>query len=146
MCLASATPPPPQPRRPSARPGAAAVEFALVGSVFFLVVLGTVEVGRALMVQHQLTYAARVGCRVGILPGKSNSDITTATVNALTSQGVSGESVTVQVNDGTGDAANAQSGDEITVLVSIPVGSVTWVPFPRYVSGSLSGQYTLRRE
>ena len=144
----STTPPlpRPRPRRPSARPGAAAVEFAAVGSIFFVLVMGIVEVGRALMVQHQLTYAARMGCRVGIIPGKSNADITAATIGALNAQGVSGESVSVQVNDGSVDASTAQSGDEITVLVSIPVANVSWVPFPKYVSGSLSGQYTLRHE
>ena len=131
---------------PTARGGAAALEFAAVGSIFFLVVLGIVEVGRVLMDQLQLTYAARVGCRVGIIPGKSNSDITAATVDALTSQGVRGESVTVQVNDGAGDASTAQSGDEITVLVSVPVDKVSWVPFTKYAQGSLAGRYTLRRE
>jgi Flp pilus assembly protein TadG len=134
-----------QPRTAS-RPGAAALEFAIVGSVFFLVILGLIEIGRVLMVQHELTFAARVGCRTGIITGKSNSDITTATINALTGQGMSGESVTVQINDGTGDAANAKSGDEITVIVSIPVNKVSWVPVAKFTNGNLSGQYTLRRE
>jgi Flp pilus assembly protein TadG len=118
------------------RRGANAVEFALVGSLMFVFVLGLVEIGRALMVQHLLVNAARQGCRLGILPGKSNADITTTATNALTTQGVSGST----------DAINAKTGDEITVIVSVPASRITWLPFTRYVTGNLTGQYTLRRE
>ncbi len=63
---------------PAARAGAAAMEFAFVGPVFLFLVLGVVEVGRALMVQHLLTNAARAGARTGIIEGKGNTDITSA--------------------------------------------------------------------
>jgi len=122
------------------------VEFAFASSVMFIFVLGLVEVGRALMVQHLLTNAARQGCRVATVPGKANSDITTAVNSALANQGVSGYSTAVQVNDVTANASTANSGDEITVKVSVPVGNISWVPTMRFLSGSLSGQYTLRRE
>ncbi|HYV39775.1 MAG TPA: TadE/TadG family type IV pilus assembly protein [Gemmataceae bacterium] len=129
-----------------ARRGAHAVEFAFVGILMFVFVLGLVEVGRALMVQHLLINAARQGCRVGVIAGKSNSDITTTATNALTAQGVSGETATVQVNDGSTDAVNAKTGDEITVIVSVPASRITWVPGVRFLTGNISGQYTLRRE
>ncbi len=128
------------------RAGAAAVEFAVVASAFFVLVFGIVELGRALMVQHLLTNAARQACRYGILPSKSSAQISQVAINTLTSQGISGDTVTVQVNDGSTDASAAQSRDEITVIVSIPFSKVTWLPFSKYVGGSLSGQYTLRRE
>lgn len=128
------------------RPGAAAVEFAVVASVFFMVILGIVEISRALMVHHLLTHAARKGARLGIIEGKTTSDITTVTKAALTSMGVNGEIATVEVNDITVDASTAQMNDEITVLVTVPVSSISWVPIPKYLSGSISSQYTLRRE
>jgi hypothetical protein len=30
--------------------------------------------------------------------------------------------------------------------VSVPVSTVSWVPYARYLSGTISGQYSLRRE
>jgi Flp pilus assembly protein TadG len=132
--------------RPGRRPGAAALEFAVVGAVFFLVVLGIFELGRLLMVQHLLTNAARQGCRVGVLQGKSTSQSKAEAVNALTAQGIQGETASVEVNDGSADASTAKSGDEITVIVTVPARSVTWVPGASYLPANLTGRYTLRRE
>jgi Flp pilus assembly protein TadG len=122
------------------------VEFALVAPVFFLTVLGVIELGRGLMLRHMLTNAARQGCRVGILPQNGNTEIQTAANKTLTPLGIKSDTVTVQVNDGTGDAKNAKSDDEVTVIVSVPVSSISWVPVPKYLSGTLTGQYTLRKE
>jgi Flp pilus assembly protein TadG len=135
--------------RPSHRPqrwGAHVVEFAVVAPVMFLVILGMIEIARGLMVTHLLTNAARQGCRVGVIEGTSTSQITTVVTNTLKNQGISSDTVTVQVNDGSADASTAQAGDEITVVVSVPVGKVSWLPFSNYLSGNLSGKYTLRRE
>jgi Flp pilus assembly protein TadG len=133
-------------RRAPKRRGATTVEFAMVCPVFFLFVLGIIEVGRGLMVTHLLTNAARVGCRTGILQNQSTQQITTAVVNSLSQQGIRSEVTTVQVNDGVADASTAKSGDEITVIVSVPVGKVTWLPGGQFLKGNLSGQFTLRRE
>jgi hypothetical protein len=54
--------------------------------------------------------------------------------------------VTVQVNNAAADCATAQAGDEITVIVSVPVSSVTWVPGGTFLPGTLNAQYTLLRE
>jgi Flp pilus assembly protein TadG len=118
----------------------------VVAVFFFTIVLGIFEVGRALMAKHLLTNAARQACRLGVLQGKSSSQISSVAVNALTSQGISGDTVSVQVNDASADASTARSGDEITVIVSIPSSTVAWVPAARYLNATLSGQYTLRRE
>jgi Flp pilus assembly protein TadG len=128
------------------RRGGHAVEFAVVGTVMFVFILGLVEVGRAFMVVHLLTNAARQGCRIGVLPGKANSDVIGTVNTTLTAQGIRGDTATVQVNDNTGDVANATSGDEVTVIVSVPVSSVTWLPGTGFLQGTLSSRYTLRRE
>jgi hypothetical protein len=78
--------------------------------------------------------------------GQSTASIKSVVVNALTAAGMSGETATVQVNDGSSDASTAVAGDEITVSVKVPVSSVSWVPVARFLSGSLQGQYTMRRE
>ena len=128
------------------RTGAATVEFALVAPFFFLLILGIFEVGRGLMVRHLLTNAARLGCRAGVIEGTSTAAINAAVAANLKAVGIASELATIQVNGNVADAAGARAGDEITVTVSVPVRSVTWVPGGEYLSGSISGQYTLRRE
>jgi Flp pilus assembly protein TadG len=128
------------------RRGTTTVEFALVIPVFFLFVLGLVEVGRGFMACHLLTHAARVGCRQGILQSQTTATITTAVTDKLTSQGITGATTTVQVNGVVADASTANSNDDITVIVSVPVADITWVPVSRFLQGNITGQYTLRKE
>jgi Flp pilus assembly protein TadG len=132
----------------SRRAGAACVEFTVAGLVFFMLILGIFEIGRAFMVQHLVTNAAREGCRLGVLQGTSSTQITTAVTSRLGQQGIGGDVASVQVNDGSTDASTAQSGDEITVKVTVPVNKITWLPFTNYIGGglNLNSQYTLRRE
>jgi Flp pilus assembly protein TadG len=128
------------------RRGVSVTEFAVISPVLFLVLLGIMEIGRGLMVVHLLNDASMAGCRVGIIEGKSTANIKSVVVAALTSTGVSGDTVTVQVNDGSSDASSAGVGDEITVIAQVPISSISWVPGAKYLKGSLQGQYTMRRE
>jgi Flp pilus assembly protein TadG len=137
------------PRRTGARRAAAAVEFAVVAPVFFLVVLGLIEMGRACMVAEQLTEAARRGCRQGVIEGTTSAAIEQAALNYLSSVGINGETAGVSINDApvnTVEAQNMPAYTEITVIVTIPVDSFTWLPGGRFLFGNLSGQYTMRRE
>jgi Flp pilus assembly protein TadG len=142
---------PPAPRGPflpanRSRSGATSVEFAIVAPVFFLMIFGLVEVCRGLMVVHLLSNAARLGVRAGVIEGQSTADIQATVGSALAAVGIDPGPVTVRVNDGATDASAANPGDEITVLVTVPVSKVTWFPGGSFLSGNLSGQYTLRRE
>ena len=51
------------------------VELALVLPIFFAVVLGVVEFGRAMMVSQMVNNAAREGTRMAIIDGSTNSDV-----------------------------------------------------------------------
>jgi Flp pilus assembly protein TadG len=132
--------------RERGRAAAASVEFAVVAPAFFLFVLGMVEVGRGLMVQHLLLNAARQGCRAGILPSGSNTQISSAAAATLAPASITAQSVSVTVNGASADASTANSGDDVTVSVSVPVSSVTWVPVGSFLSGNLTAQYTLRKQ
>jgi Flp pilus assembly protein TadG len=125
------------------------VEFAVVAPVFFLIVLGIFEFGRALMVNELLTEAARRGCRQGVIENTSSAAIQQAATDYLTSVGISTESVGISVNDQPLNLVDAQSYPaytEITVVVTVPASSVSWVP-PWFLSGlTLQGQFTMRRE
>lgn len=132
----------------SARRGASLVEFAVVAPVFFMIVLGLIEFGRAAMVNELLTEAARQGCRLGILENTTSAAIKQAAIDYLAGVGISGETAGVVINDAAADSVEAQTMPaytEITVIVSVPASSVTWVP-QWFVSGTISAQYTMRRE
>ncbi len=135
-------------RRPrSDRRGTTSIEFAFVGAFFILIFFGILELGRALMVTHLLTNAARAGCRAGVIEGTSTTTISNVVKANLTAVGISGENVSVQVNDGATDASASKAGDEITVKASITASSISWLPFQKFMSGkTLTGQYTLQRE
>src|SRR3990172_1866136 len=113
----------------SRRRGAAAVEFALVAPLLFLLIfLPMFEFGRGLMVSELVTNAARVRCRTGVLPATDNSDVTSAVNTTLSGQGITGATTTITVNGGSSDVSSAQLGDVITVTVSVPYSNVSWIP------------------
>jgi Flp pilus assembly protein TadG len=131
-----------------ARWGTTTVEFALVAPVFFVMVLGIIEIGRACMATELLTEAARRACRQAVLEGTSSSTIQQTATDFLTSVGINGETADVYVNDtlaGNTNVATMPAYTEITVVVSVPINNVTWTPL-QFVSGNLTGQYTMRRE
>lgn len=128
--------------------GVTSVEFAAVAPVFFLIVLGILEIGRACMVTELLTEASRRACRQGVIEGTSSSSIQQAAVNYLANVGINGESVNVYVNDVPAGSTNVQSMPaytEITVVVTVPIANAAWTPI-WFVPGNLSGQFTMRRE
>ena len=55
----------PRALRPAERSGQAIVEFALVSMAFFMITLGTIDMGREMYEYHQLTNAVREGARFG---------------------------------------------------------------------------------
>lgn len=122
------------------------VEFALVAVIFFTMVLAIIEFGRAFMLRHQLNDAARVGCRTAILQGKSSQNIKDVVTAYLQQSGITSQTTTVKVNGAEGEALSAPAEAEITVVVSVPMEKVTWLPGMKYVTGTLTGQFTMRRE
>jgi Flp pilus assembly protein TadG len=128
------------------RIGAHLVEFALVIPIFFLFIFALVEIGRAMMVSSLVVNAARTGCRVGIVPGKSSSDVTAAVDGMLTGQGISGHSTVVQVNGSNGDPSTAQTNDAISVVVTVPASSTSWLPSLTFVKGNITGQFSMPHE
>jgi len=60
--------------------GAAMVEFAIVAPLLFMLILGTIDFGRALFVYNNLTNAAREGARLAA--ARATQDPASATVKA----------------------------------------------------------------
>ncbi len=125
------------------RCGVAAVEFAVVAPVFFLLVFGMIEYGRMVMVQQIITNASREGARVAILDGITTADVETKVGDYLNDNGISGANVGVVTNA----PIAPDYAESMTIAVDIPFGQVSWLPTPIYLSGKqLTATTTMRRE
>lgn len=137
------------------RSGAATVETALVLPIFFMVMLGIVEVGRAFMVSQMLTNAAREGARIATMTGSTNTEVTNTVKDvAQRTIGVdpSNLNVTITVQEYAGNpptnnnVALAQKRDLCDVRVTVAYNNVNLLP-AKYLSGAqLYGQAAMRHE
>jgi Flp pilus assembly protein TadG len=111
------------------RKGVAAVEFAFVAPLFFLLVLGLVEMGRMIMIRQSLTNAAREGCRMAVVGTTTNgSDVDSAVrdyLQSVTSKALDPAKLRVSIPD---NLANCPSGTNLKVGVEVYFKDVTWVP------------------
>jgi Flp pilus assembly protein TadG len=122
--------------------GVAAVEFAIVAPIFFMLVIGIIEVGRAIMVQQVLINASRVGARRAAMLSSSTGAVLSSVTEFTTSVGVN--SVTATVSP---DPATAASGEPITVSASVNFANVSWLPQPWFMGGkTLSSSTVMRKE
>jgi Flp pilus assembly protein TadG len=130
------------------RRGAAAVEFAVVAPVFFLMILGMIEIGRAIMVQQIITNASREGARMAVLPGSTVADVNTRVQEILQASTINGATVTILNAQGAEtNPETAQYGDVINVTVSVPFSQVSWLPTSKYLAGkNLSASTIMRTE
>jgi Flp pilus assembly protein TadG len=124
------------------RRGTAIIEFALVAPFLCLILMGMFELGCVMMVKTTLSDAARKACRTGIKREKGNSDIAAQVRDVMNDNGYGTAkfnpptlgSITITVTSPNGtvlaDSLDAPSGSVVSVQVSIPVSSTTWVtPF-----------------
>jgi len=106
------------------------VEFAVVAPVFLILITGIIELGRAIVVQQLLTNASREGARIGGYDTtNSASTVTTAVNSYLSNVGISGATTTITPST----LSSAKDGDSVSVKVSIPFSSVSYLPSPVYM-------------
>ena len=122
--------------------GASATEFAVVAPVFFLMIIGFIEFGRALMVQQVLVNASRVGAREAITAGGTTSSVTALVKSYAESISVPNTNVAVSP-----EPTTTVAGQLITVTVSIGYNDISWLPAPWFLGGkTLSASSTMRKE
>jgi len=130
----------------SKRSGTAAVEFAVILPFVMVLFLGIIEFGRVLMVQQILTNAAREGCRYAVLPGGTISSTRTVVTSYLSNANIALTNPTTQVTVSP-DPTTATKGSSITVSVTLPFSSVSWLPGTLFMTGkSLSSSVVMRLE
>lgn len=123
--------------------GVAAVEFAMVAPVFFLVVLGIIEFGKMVMVQQVITNAAREGARISVLDSATTNRVTTRVNDYLAAANLIGATVLVTPNPPT----SAGFDEPVSVEVRIPYSAVSPLTRPFMLSSAvLSSRSVMRRE
>ncbi len=121
--------------------GAAAVEFALVAPLLFLLVFGIIDFGLAINARIVAANAAREGARVGSLGG-SEAQIRAQVASAAST--LPGNTVTVACKTPAGAnctsyATGATSGGTVIVTVTY---TYKWITF---VGGGFGGDLTINR-
>ena len=98
--------------------GQSLVEFALVSPIFLLMLFGTIEMGRLMWVNHELTNATREGARWAAVRGEmSGENITVDNVRTVIldrSTALEGGSLTVAWNW----SANREPGSTVTIMTT----------------------------
>ena len=129
------------------RRGAAAVEFAIIAPLFFLLILGMIEIGRAVMVQQIITNASREGARLAVLPDENNTNVINRVDDILTDSGIPGATTEILSEfDSPINIQDAGYGDVIKVRVSVPFSDVSWLPgSEKYMGNSTLSAITVMR-
>jgi Flp pilus assembly protein TadG len=120
-----------------ARRGAALVEFAVVLPVFVTVVLGIIEVGRAIMAGQLISNAARESARMAIIDNSTETSVANAAKDFLhNTLNISNSDVTVTTTvTGSGTSlATAKPQDLVTVTVAVPFDKLSFLP-PKWLAG-----------
>lgn len=107
-------------RQSSQRRGAALIEFAVVAPLLMMVLVGTIEFGRAMLIQNSVTAAAREAAREATLPSATDQTVV-ATAKTYTTQ-VPDDEVTVTISPA---LSSVEAGDLITVTVSVPASTIS---------------------
>jgi Flp pilus assembly protein TadG len=126
------------------RRGVAVVEFALIAPLFFLLILGMVEIGRMVMVQQIITNASREGARLAILDGTTTSEVKQKVTDYLDMANIKNYDEPVVTPD---PPTSAGYGQPVSVTVSIDAHKISLIPLPKFSSNKkLTASTVMRRE
>lgn len=109
--------------------GAAAVEFALVAIVFFMLLIGIVEMGRVLFTWNAISEATRYGARVAVVCPLYDPAILSRMQKVLPTESLSMENVSISYSPSGCSVSTCQQ-----VTVSIRLNTLEVTPMiPRWV-------------
>jgi len=130
-------------RAKTSRRGAAAVEFAVVAPLIFLLLFAGIEFGRVLMTFHGLDAAARQGCRVAVAWDASQDDVEQTVADSLAVFGIPDYDLTTEPSR----INTARQWEPVTVHIEVTYGQVSWLPSPQFLQRiTLAGSCTLPEE
>ena len=114
---------------PNNERGAVAVEFAILLPLLLMLVLGTIEFGRAYNVQITLTNAARDGVRVMAITNVA-ADAKAAAKNAAASV-----STSIATSDVTLSTTTCSTGSQVTLTITYSLSTITGIAGPFAMTG-----------
>ena len=120
--------------------GAVVVEFAICAPILFLMFFASLEFGRVNMIRQSIENAVYEGCRRGIVPGATAEDCRNSAQAVLNTIMVNGATITVTPSTITSNTP------QVTVAISVPVNSNSWVAPFFFKNKVLSNSMTLTRE
>jgi Flp pilus assembly protein TadG len=141
-------------RRARNERGAALLEMALTLPLLLLVCVGILEFGRAYQTWQVLTNAAREGARVAVLPGTTQSDVTSRVRQYMTAgQLPNAATATVAIDGSQTVSIGAGTASASQVTVTYPFDFIVLDPIARLATGQGTGtslnmvaQATMRNE
>lgn len=135
-------------RAKSNRCGTVSVEMALVAPVIFVMVFGSVEFARMMMIRQALTNAARAGCRKACLVTTQTSSQTDDAVRESLRGVIKNADVTksIRIQIEPDFSTIPESGETVRTYVEVDCADVSWLP-PFFTSAvKISGSASMRRE
>jgi len=115
------------------------VEFALVLPLLLLMLVGIADLGRAFTTYIAITNAAREGCRVAVLEGSTDGDITGRVGNYMQMVGISNYQLTV--------THATQADPTETVVVQVPYSEVSLLGgYFGPTNFNIAGRASMRKE
>lgn len=122
------------------RCGAVAVEFAICAPILLMFFFASLEFSRVNMIRQSVENAVYEGARRGIVPGATAENCREAAQVVLNS--ISARDAEIDVNP----ATITPSTEEVTVSITVPIDTNSWV-IPVFFDGrSVTGSMTLKRE
>jgi len=106
------------------RKGAFTVEFAICCSVMFLTVFAGLEFSRFMFVRHAIDQAVFEAARVGIVKGRTATEVVTMANSMLRASGVKPSTATITVTPTTFNDSTLT----VRVRVSCPFADNSWLP------------------
>jgi Flp pilus assembly protein TadG len=103
--------------------------MAVVFPLLLTMILGMVEMARLGMVAQLVATATREGCRVAVIQGKVQADVEARVDAVLAGSGINQGTLTITPSNWEA----ATSGTAVTVSLSVPYSSVSWVPLPKFL-------------
>ena len=121
------------------------VESSIALSVVTFLTLGMIEMSQIGMTSQLLTTAAESACRVAVINGHTQDDVSSVVSSVLTVSGIKSTSYTLTTSPS--DVTTTHLGDAITVTVSVPFSQVSWFGKPMFFAAStLTSSVTMSSE
>ena len=124
------------------RSGAAVVEFAVCLPVILLIVLGSIQAASMLFLRQTLVQSAYEGAKVAVRNTGTNEDAISAIQNVAAGRRLNG----VVIEFSPTDVSTVRQGETISVLISAPGDSNSFIPFGPFKDRIVSAKAVMVKE